>query len=200
MEWVYDDGGRSQYFKAEHVGDCVCRAIAIATGKDYRQVYDDINRLAKKERTGKRKRGVSSARNGVYKGTIKKLMAEYGWTWHPTMQIGSGCTTHLRASELPMGRLLVSVSRHETAVIDGVLHDTYDCSRDGTRCVYGYWTEGVKTEPLKCVPTMGHEEFVKALEAVREDFEGGYMTEREFAQQCERLAHERSGRPYRRDA
>jgi len=24
-------------------------------------------------------------------------------------------------------------------VIDGVLHDTHDCSRDGTRCVYGYW-------------------------------------------------------------
>ena len=22
---------------------------------------------------------------------------------------------------------------------DGVVHDTYDPSRDGTRCVYGYW-------------------------------------------------------------
>ena len=141
MDWVYDDGGRSGYFKAENVGDCVCRAIAIATGKDYKQVYDDINRLAKGERTGKRKRGRSSARNGVYKGTIKKLMAEYGWEWHPTMQVGQGCKVHLTASELPSGRLLVSVSKHETAVIDGVLHDTYDCSRDGTRCVYGYWTE-----------------------------------------------------------
>jgi len=25
------------------------------------------------------------------------------------------------------------------AVIDGVLHDAYDCSREGTRCVYGYY-------------------------------------------------------------
>jgi len=25
------------------------------------------------------------------------------------------------------------------AVIDGVINDTYDCSREGTRCVYGYW-------------------------------------------------------------
>jgi hypothetical protein len=24
-------------------------------------------------------------------------------------------------------------------VIDGVLHDTHDCTRGGTRCVYGYW-------------------------------------------------------------
>ncbi len=25
-------------------------------------------------------------------------------------------------------------------MIDGVVHDTYDCTRNGTRCVYGYWT------------------------------------------------------------
>jgi hypothetical protein len=31
------------------------------------------------------------------------------------------------------------VSRHAVAVIDGVIHDTYDCSRGGKRCVYGYW-------------------------------------------------------------
>jgi hypothetical protein len=30
-------------------------------------------------------------------------------------------------------------SRHLVAVIDGVIHDTHDCSRDGTRCVYGYF-------------------------------------------------------------
>ncbi len=37
------------------------------------------------------------------------------------MQIGSGCTVHLRADELPSGRLVVSVSRHLTAVIDCVI-------------------------------------------------------------------------------
>jgi hypothetical protein len=55
------------------------------------------------------------------------------------MRIGSGCTVHLRADELPPGRLIVNVSRHTVAVIDGVIHDTYDPSRDGTRCVYGYF-------------------------------------------------------------
>jgi hypothetical protein len=58
------------------------------------------------------------------------------------MSIGSGCTVHLRDGELPMGRLIVSVSLHLVAVIDGIIHDTHDCSRDGTRCVYGYWRLG----------------------------------------------------------
>jgi hypothetical protein len=66
-------------------------------------------------------------------------METIGWEWTPTMAIGQGCTVHLRADELPAGRLVVSVSKHWVAVIDGVIHDTYDCSRDGTRCVYGYW-------------------------------------------------------------
>ena len=50
------------------------------------------------------------------------------------------CTVHLRADELPAGRIIASLSRHVVAVIDGVIHDIYDPSRDGTRCVYGYWT------------------------------------------------------------
>jgi len=138
MDWVYDDGGRSKYFNGT-AGDCVCRAVAIATGKDYMEVYGDINALAKRERTGKRKRGVSSARNGVYKATIRKLMESYGWRWHPTMLVGQGCKVHLRDGELPSGRIVVNLSKHVTCVIDGVIHDTYDPSREGTRCVYGYW-------------------------------------------------------------
>ena len=31
------------------------------------------------------------------------------------------------------------LSGHLAAVIDGVVHDIHDCSRDGTRCVYGYF-------------------------------------------------------------
>lgn len=57
------------------------------------------------------------------------------------MRIGQGCTVHMRADELPSGRLVVNLSKHSTAVIDGVCHDTYDPSRDGTRCVYGYFVK-----------------------------------------------------------
>lgn len=141
MKFVYNDGGRAAAGYKGTAGDCVCRAIAIATERPYQEVYDLINEYAKSERTGKRKRGKSSARNGVYKQTIRKVMEHYGWRWIPTMQIGQGCKVHLDENELPAGRLVVSVSKHETAVIDGVLNDTYDCTRDGNRCVYGYYVK-----------------------------------------------------------
>ena len=141
IKFVYDDGGRSKYFKAENVGDCVCRAIAIGTGKDYKEVYDLLNKLSKEEKTSKRKRGTSNARNGVYRVTYDKLLKSLGWKWTPTMKIGEGCKIHLRADELPAGVVICRLSKHLATVIDGELHDTYDSSRDGSRCVYGYYTK-----------------------------------------------------------
>ena len=72
---------------------------------------------------------------------IKRYLKELGWIWKPTMFIGQGCKVHLKKDELPSGILLVSCSKHITVVKNGVLHDTYECSRNGTRCVYGYWTK-----------------------------------------------------------
>lgn len=139
MEIVIDDGGRAAAGYKGDARDCVTRSIAIITGKPYQEVYDALNNLANKERTGKKKKGKSSARTGVYKGTIKKYLESIGYEFVPTMQIGSGCQVHMRKDELPTGRLIVSLSRHYTAVIDHVVHDTHDPTRGGTRCVYGYW-------------------------------------------------------------
>lgn len=55
------------------------------------------------------------------------------------MQVGQGCRVHLRGDELPGGRLIVSLSRHPSAVIDGVIHNLEYPSRGYTRCVYGYY-------------------------------------------------------------
>jgi hypothetical protein len=145
----FDDGGRTAAGYRGKAGDCVVRSIAIATGLPYQHVYDLVNRASVRERTGRRKRGKSNARTGVYKSTIKQILHSLGWVWTPTMQIGSGCTVHLRPDELPSGRLLVSVSKHLTVTIDGVIHDTHDCSRRGTRCVYGYWQPGPASRSLR---------------------------------------------------
>ena len=140
LDFNYNDGGRSKYFKAEKVGDCVCRAIAIANNMDYKEVYDMINLYAKKEHLGKRKKGISNARNGVYKDTIRRVLEDLGWTWVATMGIGKGCQVHLRVGEIPMNEtIIVNVSKHTTCVINGVINDTFDCSRNGNRCVYGYF-------------------------------------------------------------
>ena len=121
MRFQYDDGGRAAAGFRGDAGDCVTRAVAIATRQDYLRVYNSLNALAKSERTGKRKRGVSSARNGVYRQTIRRYLEGIGWIFTPTMGIGTGCKVHLRDGELPMGRLIVTVSKHECAVINGVI-------------------------------------------------------------------------------
>lgn len=139
IKFVYATGGREKYFKAEHVGDCVPRAIAIATGIDYKEVYDALFELGKKKR--KKAGGNGSPRNGVFTVTAKKyLEGVLGWQWVATMGIGTGCKVHVREDELPnQGAIILNLSRHFSCVKDGVLYDNHDCSRGGTRCVYGYW-------------------------------------------------------------
>lgn len=144
MEFIYSDGGRNNYFKAEHVGDCVTRAICNATGKDYKEVYDRLKELAQLETDKQisRHKGHkrSSIRNGVFKETWKRYLAEIGWQHVVTMKPGTGIQMHLNEDELPTDKIMiVQVSKHLTCVKNGVLYDTYDCSRRGKRGVYGYW-------------------------------------------------------------
>lgn len=139
MKFQYNDGGRAAAGYKGETRDCVTRAIAIATQKPYQEVYDALYQIAQRERVGKRKKRISNPATGIFNFTQDRYLESLGWIWTPTMRIGQGCKVHLRDGELPMGRLIVSVSRHMVAVIDGVIHDTHDCSRDGNRCVYGYW-------------------------------------------------------------
>lgn len=139
MEFVFDDGGRSDAGFKGLAGDCVTRSIAIATGKPYCEVYEAMAEGMKK--FPGRQGGKRSARNGVSRCVYDPYLKSLGWSWTATMSIGSGCQTHLAQKELPGGRLIVRVSKHVTAVIDGVVHDTFDPSRNGARCVYGYWSK-----------------------------------------------------------
>lgn len=141
MKFQFNDGGRAAegFRHKKHCGDCVCRAIAIATQRPYSEIYDLILHYAKHERMGKRKRKLSDPEKGVGRYTHSRVMSLLGWEWVPTMGIGTGCKVHLCADELPAGRIVVDVSHHFTAVVDGVINDTYDPSRGGTRCVYGYY-------------------------------------------------------------
>jgi hypothetical protein len=147
--WVPDDGGRHAAGFKGATGDCVVRAIAIAGELRYAEVYDALHRAALADpwvrrklerRYGARAPVHASPRAGVQRRVYDRYLFDHGWTWTPTMKVGQGCTVHLRADELPGGRLVVRVSRHMCAVIDGVIHDTHDPSRAGTRCVYGYWS------------------------------------------------------------
>lgn len=152
MKYIYNDGGRKSAGYQGKARDCVCRSIAIASGLPYQEVYSVLARGNAEQRATKHSRvksGKRTARSGIFvqRKWFKEYMALLGFRWVPTMMIGSGCKVHLKDGELPLGRLVVSLSRHYAAVIDGVLNDTYDCSRDGTRCVYGYWIKILTTSP-----------------------------------------------------
>lgn len=146
MDYQFNDGGRKDAGYRGSTGDCVVRAIAIATDKPYREVYDDLNvrslEYAEKRRTQEAKiiqRKGSSPRKGVFKKVYHDYILSLGFAWIPTMKIGSGCKVHLKKDELPEGKLIARLSGHLSAVVDGVVQDTYDPSRKGTRCVYGYY-------------------------------------------------------------
>lgn len=149
MKFVENDGGRAAAGYKGKSGDCVTRSIAIATGLPYQEVYDSLFTLAKKHGETRRdkvarrikSKNDASPRDGMWKQIYRPYMASIGWKWIPTMLVGQGCKVHMKAEELPPGRLVVSVSKHMTAVIDGVINDTFDCSREGTRCVYGYFVK-----------------------------------------------------------
>lgn len=128
IKFIYDDGGRKKAGYKGTTGDCVVRAISIATEKDYKKVYKDLTKLQG-----------STVRQGVYRKYYDKYLKSIGWSWKPTMLIGSGCKVHLNPKELPKGRIIVRLSKHVAAVVNGNLRDIYDCSREGTRCVYGYY-------------------------------------------------------------
>lgn len=136
--YIYSDGGRAASGFKGVANDCVTRAIAIATQKPYKEVYNAINTIAKNERKGKNKKNISNARNGVYKQTYQKYMLSIGWKWVATMKIGEGCKTHLDPKELPNGILILSIAKHLTTMIDGIIYDTFD-PRHYNCCVYGYF-------------------------------------------------------------
>lgn len=146
MQYVFDDGGRAATGAKGQVGDCAVRAAAIALQLPYAQVYTAMNLLAVNfERPGAWKRRSSkkrsSSRDGVYRDTFDRFLSQHGWTFTPTMGIGTGTKVHLAMGELPnIPRMIVRLSKHYAAVVDGQVRDTHDPCRNGTRCVYGYWS------------------------------------------------------------
>jgi hypothetical protein len=150
--FVRDDGGRSESGvpRADKgAGDCVARSIAIATGKPYAEVYEGLKaghaRWKKRLRPGSIWHGYEQRRRKeeVEHGCSEKVYAPYlkslGWKYTDT----SDRRVYLRPGALPEGRLIVLVSRHSLALIDGVIHDTHDSGgsgRKGKVRVQGYWS------------------------------------------------------------
>jgi hypothetical protein len=143
--WVKDDGGRKAAEYGRAAGDCVARAITIATGKSYAEVFEALKeehaRYVKRLKPGSHAAKYEAGRRTepVANGCDPKVSSAYlkSLGWQYTQLRERVC---LQAGALPSGRLIVDVHRHYLALIDGVIHDTYDSGGQGKRPVNGYWS------------------------------------------------------------
>lgn len=131
-EFKWDDGGRSTCGFVGLTGDCVTRAISIATGIAYRDVYQTL-----KDRYG------SSPRNGVPRSVYAPFLDELKWQVNST----AGPSIPVEAFDFQSGIHIVLVQdaygrkSHLCTVVDGVLHDTWDPRDDeNSFFVFQYWT------------------------------------------------------------
>ena len=148
LSFVRNDGGRMAAGFQGAAGDCVVRAIAIAAERPYLEVYEALRNANAQYAEGRTSRLAkhiavrgSTPRNGNHRAVFHDYILSLGFEWVPTMSVGRGCQVHLRQHEIPAGRVIVKVSKHLSAVIDGVIHDTHNPARGGTRCVYGYYIQ-----------------------------------------------------------
>jgi hypothetical protein len=120
IAWIYDDGGRAAAgYPLGPRADCVCRAIAIATRRPYRTVYEELSAL------GWNEHGTMRELDSYYlqeMKLLKKYMGELGWYWTAT----SGGD-----------RMVAKMGDHLVAIINGAFRDT-QAPRD-TMSIEGYF-------------------------------------------------------------
>ena len=129
MNFVWNDGGRSASGFVGTTGDCVTRAIAVATGRSYREVYDELGQ-----------RALKSPRNGVPVDVAEAYLADRSWQ-SKVVERDMRFVPQL----LPRGVVIVHLTDargrqgHICVVIDHVIHDTWDATEDGCYFVRQYW-------------------------------------------------------------
>jgi len=143
----FNDGGRAEAGFKGTTGDCFVRSAAIASGKPYIEVYNGVIPFCNDYMSKKRKRrsGTSHPRTGIHKEVAHSYLTSLGFKWVPLMKIGTGCVANIDdfflSTYLAKGSYILSLSKHYAAVVDGIVQDTYDPSRGGTRCIYGYFVK-----------------------------------------------------------
>lgn len=80
--------------------------------------------------------GNAAISRGVYVADFSFALKHLGWTWRKASVFRG---RKARASDLPSGRLIARMANHYAAVVDGVVHDSWDSS---LKMVYGYWGKG----------------------------------------------------------
>lgn len=114
------------------------RAVAAASGEPLTKIVALVKEV-NKELGGvghvpeEQLQGQAHSRSDVKTSAFDEVMRRMGWVWTNTL------TAHLRADELPPGRLVCHAEEHMVAIIDGVIQDAEGRRCDGTIHVNGYF-------------------------------------------------------------
>lgn len=131
MKYKFDCGERHKYFnckcqlKKYAVGDCTIRAIAIATGTDYKIVWDSLMDSAKKYGY------MPNSRENC-----ELFLDSIGWKRQKPFKNGR---RKYKLKNVPINKntsYIFHTSNHWTAIVNNVLRDTWDCRE---WCANSYW-------------------------------------------------------------
>lgn len=112
--------------KGKKIGDCVVRAIAIATNKKWIEVYNELCRIGSEHLDMPNSRAV-----------YETYLLENGWSKQKMPRDPNG--KRIKLKDFIQGRsgiLIASVVKHLTAVEDETILDTWDC---GNKCIGNYY-------------------------------------------------------------
>jgi hypothetical protein len=134
MKFIETDGGRKAAGFVGTTGDCVTRALTIATGEPYKQVYQELFDIAKeysKTQSTPTARSIArrgaTPRRGVHKEVYDIFLKKRGWGYLPrTNKQGRAEVTLHECTFDPAKTYIVSVRRHLTVIKGGTLLDSYD--------------------------------------------------------------------------
>lgn len=126
-----DDAGRSKSSRPLQKQDCVIRSFALAFNIPYDQSYDSFKAAGRRSHAGTHK-NIWKAQLAKHPCVVKtSFPAVKG---KPRMNLPAFC------NQFRCGRYIVQMAGHLTAVINGVVHDTF--APDETRCIYAVWKVG----------------------------------------------------------
>ena len=118
-DFIKNDGGRSIYHrcdrKMDNAGDCVIRACAIALKMDYLDVKKQLFA-----------RAIENGFMPNSEQTYEPFLLEHGWIKNSPMKNSKNRKFQLGMMPVECD-MIVRMSKHLVAVVDGVVNDTWDC-------------------------------------------------------------------------
>ena len=111
------------------VDDCVKRSITLATGIPYIEVQKGLN-------DHKKITGVKKFYNYPNPESYMKKVLGFERIAVAKNADGTRVTVEEFAKLHPCGRYVISILEHWTACIDGIIYDTWDCSKEGVLSYY----------------------------------------------------------------